>query len=134
MDPITTIVTMMMQNPAVLQQGISEFNKPGQVQALSLDASVIDFAQQTLKCYHRTARFVDADVIGGPWPQHEKYGATSSIVMRIKFAGGFTATPYEMIVAAMAKEGAYRAAVLQDNAVVPPNKNCQLTGWVALNP
>jgi hypothetical protein len=100
------------------------------VDTAQLNSSLIDFARQTLHCYHRSARFVDADVLGSPWQSQYKYGAQNSVVIRISFQGSFTGSTYEMIVAAMTKEGAFRTAVLRDNAMVAYNAKCQLEEWM----
>lgn len=131
MDPVSLILAFALKNPQVTEQAIAEANRPGAVDAAQLNSSLIDFARQTLKCYHKTARFVDADVLGSPWQSQYKYGAQNSVVMRIKFQGGFTGSPYEMVVAAMAKEGAFRTAVLRDNAMIAYNANCALEEWVS---
>ena len=133
MDPASLILSFVLQNPQVAGQALSEANRPGTVDATQLNLSLIDFARQTLRCYHKTARFVDADVLGSPWQNQYKYGAQGSVVIRIKFQGAFTGDPYQMVVAAMAKEGAFRTAVLQDTAIVAFNKNCVLEEWVATN-
>jgi hypothetical protein len=131
MDPASLILAYALKNPQFTGQALAEATRPGTVDSAQLNSSLIDFARQTLKCYHKTARFVDADVLGSPWGQQYKYGAQSSVVMRITFQGGFTGSPYEMVVAAMAKEGAFRTAVLRDNAMVAYNANCALEEWVA---
>ena len=130
MDPATMIIAFALKNPQAVADTINEVDRPGEVDAAQLSSSLIDFARQTLKCYHRTARFVDADAIGGPWQQQAKYGAEASVLLSIKFQGGFTGSPYEMIVAAMAKKGAYRTAVLRDSAVIAYNDKCELEQWV----
>lgn len=131
MDPVSLILAFALKNPQVTGSALAEANRPGTVDAAQLNSSLIDFARQTLKCYHKTARFVDADVLGSPWQNQYKYGAQNSVVMRINFQGGFTGGPYEMVVAAMAKEGAFRTAVLRDNAMIAYNANCALEEWVS---
>jgi hypothetical protein len=132
MDPLSLILAYALKNPQVTGQALTEANRPGVVDAAQLNSSLIDFARQTLKCYHKTARFVDADVLGSPWQYQYKYGAQSSMVMRISYQGAITASRYQMVVAAMGKEGAFRTAVLQDNAMVAHNANCALEEWVSV--
>ena len=131
MDPLSLILAYALKNPQATGQALAEANQPGVVDTAQMNASLIDFSRQTLRCYHKTARFVDADVLGSPWQNQYKYGAQSSVVIRISFQGGFTGEPYQMVVAAMGKERAFRTAVLQDTALVPYNKNCSLEEWVA---
>ena|SRR6218665_226007 len=131
MDPISIILALALKNPQATGQALSEANRPGEVDAAQLNSSLIDFSRQTLHCYHKTAQFIDADVVGSPWQNQYKYGAQSSVVIRITFRGAFTGDPYQMVVAAMAKEGAFRTAVLQDTAMIAYNKNCALEQWVA---
>jgi hypothetical protein len=133
MDPVSMILAFALKNPQATANTLNEVDRPGQVDATQLNSSLIDFARQTLKCYHKTARFVDADAVGGPWQNQAKYGAKASVLLSIKFQGGFTGTPYEMVVAAMVKEGAYRTAVLRDSAIIPYNDKCALEEWVQAN-
>lgn len=130
MDPISMIISLALKNPQAAANTLNELERPGQVDAAQLNSSLIDFARQTLKCYHKTARFIDADMIGGPWQYQSKYGANASVLLSIKFQGGFTGSPYEMVVAAMAKDSAYRTAVLRDSAVIAYNDKCELQEWV----
>lgn len=132
MDPVSMILAFALKNPQATTQSLSEMNRPGEVNVLQLQSSMIDFARQTLKCYHKTARFIDADVLGTPWKYHYKYGATNSVVMKVTFQGALTGGAYEMVVAAMSKEGAFRTAILQDTAMIPSNKNCAMEEWVSI--
>lgn len=124
------ILAFALKNPQAAANTLAEVDRPGQVDTAQLNSSLIDFARQTLKCYHKTARFVDADAVGGPWPNQAKYGAKGSVILSIKFQGGFTRSSYEMVVAAMAKDGAYRTAVLSDTAAIAYNDKCELQEWV----
>jgi len=130
MDPVSMILAFALKNPQAAANTLNEVDRPGQVDASQLNSSLIDFSRQTLKCYHKTARFVDADAVGGPWLYQAKYGAKASVILSIKFQGGFTRAPYEMVVAAMVKEGAYRTAVLTDTAAIAYNDKCELQEWV----
>lgn len=130
MDPISMILAFALKNPQATTQGLIEINRPGTVDVSQLQSSMIDFARQTLKCYHKTARFIDADVLGAPWKYHYKYGANNSVVMKITFQGAFTSNPYEMVIAAMSKEGAFRTAIIQDTAMITSNKNCAMEEWI----
>lgn len=131
MDPISLILAFALKNPQATGQALSEANRPGTVDTAQLNSSLIDFSRQTLRCYHKTAQFLDADVIGSNWQSQYKYGAQNSVVIRITFRGAFTGDSYQMVVAAMAKEGAFRTAVLQDTALIAYNSNCVLEEWVA---
>lgn len=127
------ILAFALKNPQVAVSTLNDMDRPGQVDAGLLSSSLIDFARQTLRCYHKTARFVDAVEIGGPWQYQAKYGAKASVLLSIKFQGGFTGSPYEMVVAAMAKDGAYRTVVLRDSAAIAFNDKCALEEWVQHN-
>jgi len=126
------IFAIAMKNPQATADLAKEYAQPGQVDVQQLQSSVADFAMQTLNCYHKTARFRGVQILGSPWRQQSMYGAQSSVVIRIHFTGMFGA-PYQMIVAAMAREGAYRTFVLQENAVIPYNKRCELENWASVS-
>ncbi|MDQ1835232.1 hypothetical protein [Massilia scottii] len=128
MDPVSMILAFALKNPQATADLTNEYREPGHIDAQQLRSSVADFAMQTLACYHKSARFRGVDILGAPWRQHVKYGANGSVVLRINFTG-VSGTPYQMIVAAMAKDQAYRTFVIQENAVIPYNKNCALEYW-----
>jgi hypothetical protein len=132
MDPVSMIFAIAMKNPQATADLAKEYAQPGHVDMQQLKSSVADFAMQTLNCYHKTARFRGVQILSSPWRQQSMYGAQSSVVIRIHFAG-VSGTPYQMIVAAMAREDAYRTFVLQENALVPYNKNCELENWASVS-
>jgi hypothetical protein len=133
MEPISILITMMLKNPQLLAQGANGITQPGEVDKVQIQSSLIDFARQTLKCYHHTGRFRDAEVLAAPWQSQGKYGATSSFIMKISYQGAFSGSPYEMTVAAMAKEGAYRTAVISEKAIVSYNAKCELESWTQVS-
>ncbi|TCV86641.1 hypothetical protein [Sulfurirhabdus autotrophica] len=129
MDPITMILTLALKNPQVTSDTLKNFSTPGEIKVEQMQSSAADFARETLKCYHKSARFLGMNVLGTQWQGQSQYAAQSSILMRIYFSG-ISGTGYQMTVAAMAKENMYRTAVLQDTALIPYNKNCALEYWV----
>lgn len=131
MDPVSMIFAIAMKNPQATADLAKDYAQPGQVDVQQLKSSVADFAMQTLTCYHKTARFRGVQILGSPWRQQSMYGAQSSVVIRIHFTG-VSGTPYQMIVAAMAKENAFRTFVLEENALVPYNKHCELENWASV--
>ena len=130
MDPVTMILAFAMKNPQATASTLNNYNTPGQVNVAMLESSAADFAMQTLNCYHKSARFRGVDILGAPWREQSKYGANGSVVMRINFSG-VSGTPYQMIVAAMAKDHSYRTFVINENTMIPYNKRCSLEYWTA---
>jgi hypothetical protein len=128
MDPISLIFAFALKNPQATAELVDGYSRPGNVSSQNLQSSVADFAMQALNCYHKSARFRGVSILGSPWRQQGMYGAQGSVVMRIHFSG-VTGTAYQMVVAAMAKDQAYRTFVIQENALVPYNKNCSLENW-----
>jgi hypothetical protein len=106
-----------------------EASQQVQVQSAEMRSSMVDFAMETVRCYHPSSRFRGVDFLGKSWPYQDKYGATSSAVIRIHFTG-ITSTPYQMTIAALANGTRLRTFVLSENALIPYNKNCQLERWV----
>ena len=122
------ILALALKNPQASAEAIKKYNEPGQVDVQQLRSSLADFAMQTLSCYHKSARFRGVSVLGAPWRQQAMYGASESVVMRISFMG-LSGTHYQMVVAAMAKDQAYRTFVIQENSLVPYNRHCPLENW-----
>jgi len=104
-----------------------------QVQSAEMRSSMVDFAMETVRCYHPSSRFRGVDFLGKGWAHQEKYGATSSAVIRIHFTG-LTSTPYQMTVVALANGTRLRTFVLSENSLISYNKNCQLERWVDTAP
>ena len=125
MDPISLILTMAIRNPQATGAAMEKMARPGTVNAAQLETSAADFAREVVNCYHHSARFSGLEVLGGPWQGQMQYGADNSIVMRIYFTG-VSGSRYQMVVAAMSKGRQYRTALLQENAMIPYNKNCAL--------
>lgn len=128
MDPISLILAFALKNPQATAKLVDGYGRSGNVSSQNLQSSVADFAMQALSCYHKSARFRGVSILESPWRQQGMYGAQGSVVMRINFRG-VTGTEYQMVVAAMAKDQAYRTFVIQENALVPYNKNCSLENW-----
>jgi hypothetical protein len=128
MDPVSMILAFALKNPQATEKAISSYNTPGQVNTAQLQKSAADFAMEALTCYHRTARFRGVQVLGAPWREQGKFGADNSVVLRINLAG-VSGTGYQMTIAAMAQGNSYRTFVLNENTIIPYNKNCQLERW-----
>ena len=128
MDPVSMILALALKNPDVTATTIEKLNQPGQVEVARLDDSLADFAMQTLACYHKSARFRGVELLAPSWNQQSKFGAEHAIVMRIQLQG-FSGIGYQMIVAAMAKEGSYRTFVINENTSIPYSKKCSLEYW-----
>ena len=86
-------------------------------------------ARAALKCLHPTARFVRLEKLSDAWEGAAQYGADSSEVDRIHFAGGVTYHPYVLDAAVIWRKGMVRIVVLQDTAPFPPNDRCALLNW-----
>jgi hypothetical protein len=128
MDPVSLIFALAMKNPQATSAAIDSYNTPGKVEVAQLHQSVADFAMQALNCYHKSARFRGVDIIGSPWVEERKFGAQKSVVLRIYFSG-FSGANYQMIIAAMARDKNYRTFVMDENTLIPYNKNCELEKW-----
>jgi hypothetical protein len=126
--PLPLFLALALQNPALTADTLNKSMAPGQVDATQLQSSVADFAMQAVNCYHHTARFRGVDILGTPWREQAKFGATASVVLQVHLAG-MSGSSYEMIVAAMAKGDSYRAFVINETTMVPYNKNCELERW-----
>lgn len=122
------IFALALKNPQATAEVANQYKEPGQINVQHLRSSVADFAMQTLSCYHKSARFRGVAILGSPWRQQAMYAAQSSVVIRINFTG-ISGTQYQMDVAAMAKDQAYRTFVIQENSLVPYNKRCALENW-----
>jgi len=130
MDPVSMILALAMRNPQIAAQAVDSYRTPGHVDVSRIESSVADLATQTLNCYHRSARFRGVEILGAPWAAQASFGAEASVVLRIRFSG-LTGTQYQMTVAAMAKDRAYRTFVINENSTVPYNKRCELEYWTA---
>ena len=128
MDPVTIALTLLMKNPGAVTAGVQEANKPAVVNVAKMQSSFADLSKGVLLCYHKSARFRTADKMQQPWERQSQYAAENSAVVRIKYIGVSTSA-YEMVVAVMVKQGKVRTAVIEDSAVIPYNKKCQLEDW-----
>lgn len=108
----------------------NSYTRPGTVDVAKMRTSLVDLSRGVLACYHKTAKFRQTDVLKTPWERQGQYGAERSAVIKISFTG-LSGTPYEMLVAVMARENSVRAAVIWESTVVPYNRRCTLEEWVA---
>jgi len=131
-EPLSLILSLALQHPQAVGQAARSYNTPGTVNTANIESSLADFAKETLHCYHPSARFRDVNFVAAPWPEHYKFGANASAVIQISFTG-LTNQPYQMLVAAMAKERSYRTFVLAENSRIQYNRNCALERWTAAN-
>lgn len=127
------LISFLMQNPALVQNGAQQMLRPGVVDPQSLSGSMADFSRSVLRCYHKTARYQDTTFVGRPFNQQGQYGAEYSAVFRIGYSG-LSSAPYSMLVAVMARgekpDVELRTAVLHDTATIPYSQQCVLEGWV----
>lgn len=130
MDPITLLVAALAKNPDMGASAAKSLTTPGTVDVVRMKTSLVDLSRGILSCYHKTAKFHQTDVVKTPWERQGQYGAERSAVIKISFTG-VTGTPYEMLVAVMAKENSVRSAVIFENTVVPYNKRCALEEWTS---
>lgn len=132
MEPLSLILSLALQNPQAVGQAVRSYNTPGAVNTSNIEASLADFAKEALHCYHPSARFRDVNFVTAPWPEHYKFGAQASAVIQISFTG-LTNQPYQMLIAAMAKDRSYRTFVLAENSRIQYNPNCGLERWTSAN-
>lgn len=132
MDPITLLVSALAKNPDLAANVAKNLTTPGAVDVARMQTSLVDLSKGILSCYHKTAKFRQTDVVKTPWERQNQYGAERSAVLKISFTG-MTGTPYEMLVAVMAKENSVRSAVIAESTIVPYNKRCALEEWVTSN-
>jgi len=123
-------LSWMLSNPQTAAAGAAHAIRPGTVDTAVMQQSFADLTRGVLNCYHRTARYVVADVIQAPWDRQAQYSADQSAVVRIVYTG-VTGAQYQMFVAILAKQNAVRAAVLGDSARIPYSKQCELEQWTA---
>ena len=129
-DLASLLLTVMMKNPNATMAAADAALAPGAVDVAAMQDSLVDLSRGILHCYHKSARFHQTDILGSPWARHWQYGAEKSAVLRIRFSG-ITGTPYEMVVAVMARQNAVRTAVLGENSLIAYNNRCALEQWVA---
>lgn len=130
MDPITLLISALAKNPDMAASAAKSLTVPGTVDVAKMQTSLVDLFREILTCYHKTAKFRQTDVVTTPWERQDQYGAERSAVIKISFTG-LSGTPYEMLVAVMAKDNSVRAAVIAESTVVPYNKRCALEEWAS---
>ena len=128
MEPISLALTLLMNNPTTVVNGVQQATKPAVIDVTKMQASFADLSKEVLLCYHKSARFRSADKLQQPWERQTQYAAENSAVVRIKYTG-VSSAKYQMDVAVMVKSGKVRTAVINDSAVIPYNKRCQLEEW-----
>jgi hypothetical protein len=130
MDLVSLALSFLMQNPNGLMAGAQHFSRPGAIDVAQMKTSFADLSRGILNCYHRTARYQAADVVQQPWSRQGQYGADKSAIIRIRYFG-VTSASYQITVALLGKGNALRTAVLQDTALVPYSKKCELEQWTS---
>ena len=128
MEPVTIALSLLLKNPSLAASAVGQATAPAPVDRARMQESFADLSKSILLCYHKSARFRSTDLLGSPWNRQAQYGAVNSMVVRIHYTG-VSMTQYQMVVAVMAKPGKVRTAVLQDSAVVPYSKKCELEDW-----
>jgi hypothetical protein len=130
MEPISMLMAYALQNPNAAATVVQKATAPGQVDVQKMTESVADFAIQTLKCYHKTARFQKVDIIGTNWNRQSQYGASGSVGLRIQYQG-ISGAAYSMEAIMLVKPEQFRTVIASDTALVPYSKQCALENWVA---
>lgn len=133
MDPVTLLVAALAKNPDLAASAVEAATRPGTVDVAKMQTSLVDVSRGILTCYHRTAKFRQTDIVATPYERAWQYNAERSAVLRITFQG-ISSTQYQMTVAVMAKGGAVRSAVINENTLVPYNKKCELEEWSSPKP
>ena len=133
MEPISMLMTFALQNPNFATNAIQKATAPGQVDVSKMTESIADFATQTLKCYHKTARFQKVDIVGTNWSRQAQYGALGSVGLRIQYQG-LSGTAYSMEAILLVKPNQFRTVVASDTALIPYSKQCSLENWVSHAP
>lgn len=128
MDAVSLLVMALAKNPEIVTSAAKASLKPGVVDVAKMQESLVDLSKGILTCYHKSARFRQADILGTPWNRASQYDAERSAVLRIRFEG-VSRTQYEMVVAVMAKGNAVRSHVINENTIVRYNKKCELEEW-----
>jgi hypothetical protein len=129
LDPVTlTFAITMLASPA---QPVAAAPKKPTVKAsvVQQDPQFGNFALAVLKCYHGTARYLNAAIEQRPWKDQAKSDAKGSALITIDYLG-LSAATYTMTVAVLAKPGAVKAVITADSAKVPAYDQCQLANWV----
>ena len=129
MDPASILLMLALKTPGLAASAAAAANTPGKADIAKMQASLVDFSTEVLKCYHKTARFGSVDVIGAPWNRQAQYNADKSVVLRIKYFGGISQLPYEIAIGVLGKNEQIRTAVIADSAVLPYSKRCELENW-----
>lgn len=129
MDLISLALTFFLKNPEITTEGLRQATKPGMINTERMASSFADLSREVLRCYHKSARFKDANILEQPWQRQAQYGADNSAVIRVRFSG-VSGLSYEIIFAVLLKQGMVRTAIIGDSAMIPYNKNCQLENWV----
>ena len=130
MDPISLIIMALAKNPDVATSAAKSMTKPGAVDVVKMQGSLVDLSKVVLTCYHRTAKFRQTDIVATPWERQSQYAAERSAVIKITFTG-LTTSQYQMFVAVMVKGNSVRTAVIAENTVIPYNKKCTLEDWIS---
>jgi len=129
LDPVTlTFAVTMLASPP--QPAAPPAKKPATVKTVAVQQNPQfgKFALAVLKCYHGTARYLNATIEQRPWTEAAKYDAKGSALISIDYLG-LSAATYTMTVGVLAKPGAVKAVITQDSAKVPAYDQCELANW-----
>jgi hypothetical protein len=129
LDPVTlAFAATMLASPP--QPVTPPAKKPAAIKTsvVQQDPQFGKFALAVLKCYHGTARYLNATIEQRPWTEATKYDAKGSALINIDYLG-LSATTYRMTVGVLAKPGAVKAVIMQDSAKVPAYDQCELANW-----
>ena len=130
MEPISLILMALAKHPDVAASAARSMSTPGAVDVAKMQVSLVDMSRGVLTCYHKIAKFRQTDIVKTPWERQDQYAAERSAVIKITFTG-LTTNQYQMLVAVMVKGNSVRAAVIDENTLIPYNKKCVLEDWAS---
>jgi hypothetical protein len=114
MDLVALAFTLLMQSPDPSSTGTSARSQ-----------MLADFSAGVLQCYHRTARYQGAELLERPWTGQPAEGVDHSALLRVRYLG-VTGAQHEMKVAILAGGTVAHAEVVEDTAILPFNRKCNL--------
>jgi hypothetical protein len=133
LDPVTlAFAATMLASPP--QPATPPPKKAAAVKTATVqkDPAFGKFALAVLKCYHGTARYLNATIEQRPWVDATKYDGKGSALITIDYLGISGAT-YAMTVGVLAKPGAIKTVIATDNAKIPAYDQCELANWYVVN-
>lgn len=109
-------------------------NANGSPQPIPRPQSIADVGVMLLKCYHPTGVFQTVQVIDYPWhAQQRQWNASDSVLLDIRWHGGFVGNQYRTVIGLVQRQGQIRAVIQGDNAAVPASNACVLNNWIQVS-